>query len=494
MQAIKQICDEKNISSDSVLETIEAALAAAYRKDFGEKDQNVKVNFDPETGDFEVCDLKTVVEDMELPEEEEEEEAAPVKPAPAVTVPKEAAAKEKKEDKEEKKAGKTGEGAEAASTGPLQQGSGPSAGQEGEEEEEKRFNPKTEIMISEAKKIKKKYKIGDEIRTDLEVPAAFGRMAAQTAKQVIIQKLREAERSMIFDEFKEREHELVNATVQRKEGRLLLIDLGQATGVMPPDEQVPGERYNPGDRFKVFITEVRLTTKGPEIVVSRSHPEIVYKLFLLEIPEVSSGVVTIHNVAREAGSRSKVSVSSSDESVDPIGSCIGQRGTRIQTIIAELGGEKIDIIQHDEDSMNYITNALSPAKVIQISLNEANKTADVIVSADQLSLAIGKGGQNVRLASRLTGWKINIIESGKETAIVTDEEPEPEEAKPEEPTEEAEKPAEESTEEPTEEALVVEEAPVEEPEEEALVEEAPAAEGPEPVEGEEPAEDEKPKE
>lgn len=405
MQAIKQICDEKNISPDSVLETIEAALAAAYRKDFGEKDQNVKVSFDPETGDFEVYDLKTVVEDMELPEEEEEEADAQVKPAPAVTAPKEAPAKEEKKDKEEKKAGKTGEGAK-----------------EGEEEEEKRFNPKTEIMISEAKKIKKKYKIGDEIRTDLEVPAAFGRMAAQTAKQVIIQKLREAERSMIFDEFKEREHELVNATVQRKEGRLLLIDLGQATGVMPPDEQVPGERYNSGDRFKVFITEVRMTTKGPEIVVSRSHPEIVRKLFSLEIPEVSSDVVTIHNVAREAGSRSKVSVSSSDESVDPIGSCIGQRGTRIQTIIAELGGEKIDIIQYDEDSMNYITNALSPAKVLQIALNEANKTADVIVSADQLSLAIGKGGQNVRLASRLTGWKINIIESGKETAIVIDEE------------------------------------------------------------------------
>jgi N utilization substance protein A len=373
MQAIKQICDEKNISEASVIETIEAALAAAYRKDFGEKNQNIKVKFDAETGDFEVFDIKTVVEDQELPPEPEEG----AEPAPAPEVPAE-----------------------------------PQIGPDGLPiEPEKRFNPKTEIMITAAKEVKKGAELGDEIRTDLAVPAAFGRMAAQTAKQVIIQKLREAERTMVFTEYKGREHELVNATVQRREGRMLLIDLGTATAVMPPDEQIASERYNSGDRIKVFITEVRMTTKGPEVVVSRTHPEIVRKLFSLEIPEVASGVVTIHHIAREAGSRSKVSVSSSDDAVDPIGSCIGQRGTRIQTVIAELGGEKIDIIPFDEDAKQYISQALSPAKVQKVKLNEMSKVADVMVANDQLSLAIGKGGQNVRLASRLTGWKINILEA-----------------------------------------------------------------------------------
>ena len=189
---------------------------------------------------------------------------------------------------------------------------------------------------------------------------------------------------------------------------------------MPPEEQIPTERYAPGDRVKVFVTDVRMTTRGPEVVVSRAHPEIVRKLFTLEIPEVAAGVVKIHAIAREAGSRSKVAVSSTQENVDPIGSCIGQRGTRIQTIIGELGGEKVDIIQFDEDVTKFISNALSPAKVSRIELDEASRTADVIVPEDQLSLAIGKGGQNVRLASRLTGWKINIRES-KEAAAAPEE-------------------------------------------------------------------------
>jgi len=291
----------------------------------------------------------------------------------------------------------------------------PTEGEGGEEEEEeKKFNPKTEIMVTAAQDLLKGVEIGEEVKTQLEVPSEFGRMAAQTAKQVIIQKLREAERTKVFDEFKDMEKELINATVQRREGRIVLIDLGRATAVMPPDEQVQSERYQSGDRIKVFITDVRMTTKGPEIIVSRSHPEIVRMLFDIEIPEIAGEIVTIHNVAREAGVRSKVSVSSSDETVDPIGSCIGQRGTRIQTIIAELGGEKIDIIQYDEDAFRYITNALSPAKVLDIKLNEEEQSADVLVAGDQLSLAIGRGGQNVRLASRLTGWRINIKESGSD--------------------------------------------------------------------------------
>ena len=384
-QAIKQISEEKDISADSVVETIEAALAAAYRKDFGEKNQNIRVAFDADSGDFDVFDVKTVVEDMELPEEGDEEG----------------------ESIEEKSAEKK---PEAAAEG------------ESEEDEGPRFNPKTDIMVTAAQELKKGADIGEEIKTQLDVPAAFGRMAAQTAKQVIIQKIREAERGKVFGEFKEREGELVNATVQRREGRLVLIDLGKVTGIMPPDEQVQNERYMPGDRVKVYVVSVEMGARGPEIVVSRSHPNIIKKLFTLEIPEVAAGTVEIHGVSREAGGRAKVAVSSTQENVDPIGSCIGQRGTRIQTIIAELGGEKVDVIMHDEDPAIFITNALSPAKVVEIELDEEQKVADVLVDEDQLSLAIGRGGQNVRLASRLTGWKINIRKLGEDgEAFVADE-------------------------------------------------------------------------
>ncbi|MFH2062893.1 MAG: transcription termination factor NusA [bacterium] len=376
-QAIRQLSEEKDIPEESVIETIEAALAAAFRKDFGEKDQNVKVNFDKETGDFDVFDVKTVVEDMELPEEPEEgAEAEPPRARPI----------------------------------PL-----PAVGPDGQplEDEGPKFNPKTDIMVTAAREtLKPDAEVGEEIRTQLEVPAAFGRMAAQTAKQVIIQKIREAERIKLFGEFKDREHELVNATVQRREGRLVLIDLGRVTGIMPPDEQVPSERYAPGDRVKVYIVRVEMATRGPEIIVSRSHPDIIRRLFTLEIPEVAAGTVEIHGVAREAGARAKVSVSSHQENIDPIGSCIGQRGTRIQTVISELGGEKVDVILYDEDPAAYITNALSPAKVSKIELDEGSRTADVLVDEDQLSLAIGRGGQNVRLASRLTNWKINISKIG----------------------------------------------------------------------------------
>ncbi len=388
-QAIKQISEEKNISAESVIETIEAALAAAFRKDFGNHNQNLKVIFDPESGEFDVFDIKTVVEDQELP-------------------PEDLVAPEEPQD-DRGRFRRDRDMAPAADAVPA-------------EGEEKKFNPKTEIMITAAREtLKKNAEIGEEIKTQLEVPAAFGRMAAQTAKQVIIQKIREAERNKLFNEYKERERELINATVQRKEGRMVLIDLGRSSAVLPPEEQIPTERYAPGDRVKVFVTDVRMTTKGPEVIVSRAHPEIVRKLFGLEIPEVASGVVKIHNIAREAGSRSKVAVSSTQENVDPIGSCIGQRGTRIQTVIGELGGEKIDIIQFDEDATRYITNALSPAKVSRITLDDGSRTADVIVPEDQLSLAIGKGGQNVRLASRLTGWKINIREEGGGAPVATDE-------------------------------------------------------------------------
>lgn len=380
-EAVKQICDEKGISVESVISTIEAALAAAYRKDFGEKNQNIKVEFDLETGKSNVFDVKTVVED--IPEEELEAMAA------------EEAAKEeaRKEMKEGKKIERREERREEAST----------------EEEVKRFNPKTDIQLVDAKKIKKGYGIGDEIKTPLEIPGDFGRMAAQTAKQVIVQKLRETERATMYEEFKDKQGEILVATVQRREGNLVLLDLGRLTALLPPEEQIRGENYIPGAHMKVYIVSVAETTKGPEVIVSRSHPEIVKKLFFLEIPEISNGTVEIKAIAREAGSRSKIAVHTDQENIDPIGSCIGQRGARIQTIISELKGEKVDIIKFSEDPVEYITNALSPAKIQEIVVNPDNRTAVAKVAEDQLSLAIGKAGQNVRLAAKLTGWKIDII-------------------------------------------------------------------------------------
>lgn len=388
MQAIKQISDEKGLPYESVLETIQAALAAAYRKDFGKKNQNVKVEFDPETGNLRAFDVKTVVPD----------ELA------AVYAEEEAMRKEAEEAGEEKKP--------IILRKPEERPTEPEVVES--EEKELKFNPKLHISLADAGKIKPDAQLEEVITTELEVPGSFGRMAAQTAKQVITQRLREAERQTVFDEFKSKEYELLNGVVQRREGRVVLVDLGRVTGIILPDDQIMGELYAPGTRMKVYVSSVTLTQRGPEILVSRSSPEIVRKLFTLEIPEIASGTVIIKDIAREAGSRSKVAVYSTAPNVDPIGSCIGQRGTRIQTVIGELGGEKIDIIQYDEDPAKFITNALSPAKVSSAVINEETKTANVTVISDQLSLAIGRGGQNVRLAARITGWKINVMEAGKD--------------------------------------------------------------------------------
>jgi len=251
-------------------------------------------------------------------------------------------------------------------------------------------------------------------------------MAAQTAKQVIIQRLREAERDMIFNEFKEKEKEVVSGVVQRREGRVVLIDLGKTAGVLPAEEQIYGEQYRPGERIKVYVKEVRVGSKGPEVILSRVSEEILKKVFYLEIPEISNGLVELKSVAREAGARSKVAVAAVSENIDPIGSCVGQRGARIQTIINELGGEKVDIIQYDEDPRKFIANALSPAKILNIDIKEKEREATVTVAPDQLSLAIGKGGQNVRLAARLTGWNIDIVEKKEEKAEEGGEEKESE--------------------------------------------------------------------
>jgi len=381
--AIRQICEEKALEYDAVIETIESALAAAYRKDFGQKNQNIKVEFNDDILKSKIFDVKTVVEDM--PEEIEETEDS----------------KENEDNKDLKKT----KDKDDDKNKETKEESG---------EEPRKFNPKTEIELKDAVLIKKTVKVGGEIKVKLDPPDAYGRMAAQTAKQVIIQKLREAEREMIFSEFKDKEGEVIGGVIQRREGRVVLVDLGKSIGVLPNDEQLPGEIYTPGERIKVYVKEVALKPRGPEIVLSRTSDEILKKIFFLEIPEISNGLIELKSVAREAGARSKVAVWTESENVDPIGSCVGQRGARIQTIITELGGEKVDIIEYDEDPRTFISNALSPAKITNVEVDEDNKKAKVYVSEDQLSLAIGKGGQNARLAAKLTSWNVDILQNGEE--------------------------------------------------------------------------------
>ncbi len=343
---IEQICEEKGIQKEKVIETIEAAVASAFRKDYGSKNQELEVKFDLETNTARIFDVKEVVEE---PKEDEEGK-----------IPK------------------------------LKRG---------------------QIALKDAKELKKDAKIGDIIKTEVTPKSAeYGRIAAQTAKQVIIQKIREAERDAIFNEFKEKEGEILTGIIQRVEGGNVYIDLGRAVGVLYPSEAIKNEVYDINHRIKVYVAAVRTTPKGPEIIVSRSSPKMLKKLFEAEVPEMKAGTVEIKAVAREAGSRAKIAVSG-QEGIDPIGAFVGQRGTRVQTVINELSGEKIDIIEWDEDPVKFITNALAPAKVVNVILNNDKKEATAMVEKDQLSLAIGKNGQNVRLAARLTGWKIDILQA-----------------------------------------------------------------------------------
>ncbi len=383
--AIRAVCEEKALAYESVIETIEMALAAAYRKDYGQKNQNIKVEFNPETGETKIFDVKTVV--ANLPDDYFDEEG-------------------KVSEKYRPKREEGEEGAEVVE-----------GENEGEEDEDViKFNPKTEIQLKDALMIKHDAELGEEIITELTAPKEYGRMAAQTAKQVIIQKLREAEREMVMTEFKDKEGEVITGVVQRREGRNVLVDLGKAVGRLSMEEQIYGEHCEPGDKVKVYVKEVRSGNRGPEIVLSRTSEEILKKVFAVEIPEITNGILEIKGVAREAGSRSKVAIWTDAENVDPIGSCVGQRGSRIQTITSELGGERVDIVKYDEDPVKFIANSLSPAKVLGVTLNESEKRALVKVMGDQLSLAIGKKGQNVRLAARLTGWKIDIMEEGDGTS------------------------------------------------------------------------------
>lgn len=391
-QAIRQICEEKGLSYESVIETIESALAAAYRKDFGDKYHNLEAEFDPESANVKIFDVKTVVEDI-TPEELEEF---------------------RKKEAEENAAREA-----RRAMGDFIRETEVATG-----EDAPKFNPKTDVMLSDARILKMSAKVGDVMRTELPIPGEFGRMAAMTAKQVITQKLREAEREIIFNEFKGVEGTVITGTVQRHEGRIILVDIGRTAGILKPEDQMQGDRYRSGERIKVYVREVSLGPRGPQILLSRTHEALLRNLFEVEIPEIGEGIVEIKALAREAGARTKIAVASRDAQIDPIGACIGQRGTRIQTIIAELAGEKIDVIEWNENPAEFLRNTLAPAKVLNVDLIEEERVANVLVSPDQLSLAIGRGGQNVRLASRLSGWKINIQEDRTEAAPAAEATPE----------------------------------------------------------------------
>jgi len=383
--AIAQIAEEKGIDKGKVIEAIESALAAAYKKDYGRRGQHIRAEFNEVSGGADFYLVKEVVDDTTRIFEEEPEEGD------VETKDKEKPA-ERKEEFEET-----------------------------DEEKIPRYNPERDLILEEAKKTKSDAKVGDIIEEKLEEKSDYGRVAAQTAKQVIIQKIREAERDSMYEEYKQKEGEILSGVIQRIEGRNIFLDLGKSTGILFPSEQVEGERYRMGQRLKVYLMKVESDAKGPGIILSRSHPALVQKLFEIEVPEIFAGTVDIKAMAREAGSRTKIAVSSSEEGIDPIGSCVGQKGTRVQAVIDELGGEKIDIIEWNENPAKFIANALSPAKVLHAELNEEKREARVSVPADQLSLAIGKQGQNVRLAAKLTGWKIDVVGGETKTEEPTEE-------------------------------------------------------------------------
>ena len=333
--AVKQLCDEKGLPEIVVMEAIQAALRAAYRKDYGTKEQNIEVDIKDSIENATVYLVKTVVEKVE--------------------------------------------------------------------------DDEIEITVKDAQKYKKGAKVEDEVKIDV-TPAEYGRIAAQSAKQVITQRLQEAERDLMYDIFKDRENELLSASVHRVDGKNVYISLEKVTTLLKGYDQIPGERYFAGQRTKVYLDKVIKTTKGPQLLISRSHPKLVQKLLELEIPEISEGTVKVKGVAREAGVRSKVAVHTEDDKIDPIGACVGQKGARIQSIMDELNGERIDVIEWKEDLEEFIKAALSPATIAVINLDKESNRAKIYVHTNQRPLAIGRNGQNVRLASQLVGLELDILD------------------------------------------------------------------------------------
>lgn len=347
---LAQLEEERGIPKEKTLEAIELALATAYKKEYGKRGQIIRASFDINSGKTDFFQVKVVVDKNSVILEDEIE----IK----------------------------------------------------EDDERLRFNPEHHILLEDAQKIRRDVKVDDEIVFPLESKDDFGRIAAQTAKQVIIQKIREAEKVSVFGDFGEKEGTIVTGSVQRIERGNIFIDMGRASAVLPYEEQIPGERYKQGEKVRAYLTKVEETPRGVFLRLSRSHPKFLEELFKNEVPEIAEGTVIIKSVAREAGSRSKIAVFS--ETLDPIGAMVGQRGVRVSTVMSELGGEKIDIIEWSEDANTFVSDALSPAKVESITIDTETNTATVEVLEDKLSLAIGKNGQNVRLAAKLTGFRIDI--------------------------------------------------------------------------------------
>lgn len=390
-KVVEQIAKEKGLSPESVWEAIESSIAAAYRKEYCSKGEIIKAKIDVTDGVIKFWQVKTVVDkDMIREEVEEGEEVGEVKEV----------------DPEDKRI---------------------------------RFQPERHIMLDEALKIKAGVMPGEDLEFPLEPKEDFGRIAAQSAKQVVLQKLREAERVLILQEFQDKVGKIVSGVIQRFERGNIYVDLGRTIGVMFMNESIPGEHYRTNERLRFIVLAVQDETRMPGIILSRSHPDFVKKLFEMEVPEISEGIVEIKAMAREAGSRTKIAVVSKAEGVDPIGSCVGQRGTRVMAVMNELGQEKLDIIEWSDAPEKFVANALSPAKVGKVEILP-RREAIALLPEDQLSLAIGKGGQNVRLAAHLTGWKIDvrsqinpdIVQAGGSAGSVPSEnptEPTPEEEK-----------------------------------------------------------------
>ncbi len=332
-QIISQVGRDKGINKQILVDALESAVLSAAKKHFGHN-LNLEATYNPDLGEIEVIEFRTVVDKV-------------TDPATQMTM----------------------------------------------DEARREFDPDCEV--------------GDELGRKLNAEG-LGRIAAQTAKQVIIQKLRDAERDVIFDEYKDRKGEIVNGIVQRFERGNIIVNLGKTDALLPSREQIQRERYRQGDRLRAMILDIDPVSRGPQVILTRSHPEFMKKLFEVEVPEISESIVEIKSVAREPGERAKIAVYSNDDHIDPVGSCVGQKGIRVTTVMSELGGEKIDIIPWSENPKEYVSSALSPANVTNIEIDEENHKAEVEVAEDQLSLAIGKGGQNVRLAAKLTGWRIDI--------------------------------------------------------------------------------------
>jgi len=379
--ALEQLEVERGIPREKIIEAIEQALAAAYKKDYGKKGQIVRAHFDTDSGKTEFVQVKIVVDEaaVRMPDDTDEEAGA--------------------------KEAKLNEDVPAD-----------------EEISLRRMSPEHDILLADARRIKRDAEPGDEIIFPLEAHDDYGRIAAQTAKQVIIQRIREAEKVSIIGEYGSKVGDIVQGSVQRMERGNIFVDLGKTTGMLAYEDQIPGERYKQGERIHAYLYKVEETPRGIDVRLSRAHPKMIEKLFIQEAPEVAAGTVQIKAVAREAGSRAKVAVASTDEHIDPIGSCVGQRGVRVSTVMSEIGGEKIDLILWSEDPAKFIEDALSPAQVQSVVLDEANHQATITVAPDQQSLAIGRGGQNVRLAAKLTGWKLDIVGGAGEVLAEATEE------------------------------------------------------------------------